>query len=56
MHFMNPVPVMEPGTIRGITDDATFEQIVAIVETLGKTSAWRKISWLYRQPDFAADD
>jgi 3-hydroxybutyryl-CoA dehydrogenase len=40
MHFMNPVPVMElVEIIRGIaTDDATFEQIVAIVETLGKTS------------------
>ena len=40
MHFMNPVPVMElVEIIRGIaTDDATFEQIIAIVETLGKTS------------------
>ena len=40
MHFMNPVPVMElVEIIRGIaTDDATFEQIVSIVETLGKTS------------------
>jgi 3-hydroxybutyryl-CoA dehydrogenase len=40
MHFMNPVPVMElVEIIRGIaTDDATYEQTVAIVESLNKTS------------------
>ena len=40
MHFMNPVPVMElVEIIRGIaTDDATYEQTIAIVESLNKTS------------------
>jgi 3-hydroxybutyryl-CoA dehydrogenase len=40
MHFMNPVPVMElVEIIRGIaTDNETYEKIVAIVDSLGKTS------------------
>ncbi|MDC0131424.1 3-hydroxybutyryl-CoA dehydrogenase [Alphaproteobacteria bacterium] len=40
MHFMNPVPVMElVEVIRGIaTDNETYEKIVTIVDSLGKTS------------------
>ena len=40
-HFMNPVPVMQlVELIRGIaTDDATYQQLLAVVEKLGKTSA-----------------
>ena len=40
MHFMNPVPVMElVEVIRGIaTDSETYEKIVTIVDSLGKTS------------------
>ncbi|KFI33533.1 3-hydroxybutyryl-CoA dehydrogenase [Haematobacter missouriensis] len=41
LHFMNPVPVMQlVELIRGIaTDDETFETMLAIVESLGKTAA-----------------
>ena len=41
LHFMNPVPVMQlVELIRGIaTDDETFETMVAIVDSLGKTAA-----------------
>ena len=40
-HFMNPVPVMQlVELIRGIaTDDATYQDLLAVVEKLGKTSA-----------------
>lgn len=40
-HFMNPVPVMQlVELIRGIaTDDVTYQQLLAVVEKLGKTSA-----------------
>ncbi|MDB2668380.1 3-hydroxybutyryl-CoA dehydrogenase [Alphaproteobacteria bacterium] len=40
MHFMNPVPIMElVEVIRGIaTDNETYEKIVTIVDSLGKTS------------------
>jgi 3-hydroxybutyryl-CoA dehydrogenase len=41
MHFMNPVPMMQlVELIRGIaTDDDTFNQAKAFIETLGKTIA-----------------
>jgi 3-hydroxybutyryl-CoA dehydrogenase len=41
LHFMNPVPVMQlVEIIRGIaTDQATYETVLAVVESLGKTSA-----------------
>ncbi len=41
LHFMNPVPVMKlVELIRGIaTDDATYQQLLALVSTLGKTAA-----------------
>ena len=41
LHFMNPVPVMNlVELIRGIaTDEATFETMRGIVDTLGKTAA-----------------
>ncbi len=40
-HFMNPVPVMQlVELIRGIaTDEATYRELHAVVEKLGKTSA-----------------
>lgn len=40
-HFMNPVPVMQlVELIRGIaTDDATYQILLKVVETLGKTAA-----------------
>ena len=40
-HFMNPVPVMQlVELIRGIaTDDETYQELKAVVERLGKTSA-----------------
>ena len=40
-HFMNPVPVMQlVELIRGIaTDEATYSELHAVVEKLGKTSA-----------------
>lgn len=40
-HFMNPVPAMQlVELIRGIaTDDATYQNLLAVVEKLGKTSA-----------------
>ena len=40
MHFMNPVPVMQlVEVIRGIvTDDATFDAVMATVEKIGKTA------------------
>lgn len=40
-HFMNPVPIMQlVELIRGIaTDDATYQQLKAVVVRLGKTSA-----------------
>jgi 3-hydroxyacyl-CoA dehydrogenase (EC 1.1.1.35) len=40
-HFMNPVPVMQlVELIRGIaTDQDTYEQLLAVVEKLGKTAA-----------------
>ncbi|MGY6634330.1 MAG: 3-hydroxybutyryl-CoA dehydrogenase [Alkalilacustris sp.] len=40
-HFMNPVPVMQlVELIRGIaTDQATYETLLGVVETLGKTAA-----------------
>lgn len=40
-HFMNPVPVMQlVELIRGIaTDKETFETLLAVVESLGKTAA-----------------
>ena len=40
-HFMNPVPVMQlVELIRGIaTDEATYQTLHAVVETLGKTAA-----------------
>ena len=40
-HFMNPVPVMQlVELIRGIaTDDDTYQQMLKVVETLGKTAA-----------------
>ena len=40
-HFMNPVPVMQlVELIRGIaTDDATYQTLLKVVETLGKTAA-----------------
>lgn len=41
VHFMNPVPVMKlVELIRGIaTDDATYQEMLAIVGKLGKTAA-----------------
>lgn len=41
-HFMNPVPVMKlVELIRGIaTDDATFKTVSALVDKLGKTTAF----------------
>ena len=41
LHFMNPVPVMQlVEIIRGIaTDQATYETVLSVVESLGKTSA-----------------
>ena len=41
MHFMNPVPVMKlVELIRGIaTDDETFQEIRALTERMGKTTA-----------------
>ncbi|MDV7142413.1 3-hydroxybutyryl-CoA dehydrogenase [Tropicimonas sp. TH_r6] len=41
LHFMNPVPVMKlVELIRGIaTDDATYQTLLALVGTLGKTAA-----------------
>ena len=41
LHFMNPVPVMQlVELIRGIaTDDATFQTMQKVVDTLGKTVA-----------------
>ncbi|MCB1375961.1 MAG: 3-hydroxybutyryl-CoA dehydrogenase, partial [Rhodobacteraceae bacterium] len=40
-HFMNPVPVMQlVELIRGIaTDQATYDTLLGVVETLGKTAA-----------------
>jgi 3-hydroxybutyryl-CoA dehydrogenase len=40
-HFMNPVPVMQlVELIRGIaTDETTYQTLLGVVETLGKTSA-----------------
>ena len=40
-HFMNPVPVMQlVELIRGIaTDDATYQSMLKVVESLGKTAA-----------------
>lgn len=40
-HFMNPVPVMQlVELIRGIaTDDETYQTLLAVVESLGKTAA-----------------
>ena len=40
MHFMNPVPVMQlVEIIRGIaTSDASFETVMGVVKTLGKTA------------------
>ena len=40
-HFMNPVPVMQlVELIRGIaTDEATYQTLLKVVETLGKTAA-----------------
>ncbi|MDA8585625.1 3-hydroxybutyryl-CoA dehydrogenase [Rhodobacteraceae bacterium] len=40
-HFMNPVPIMQlVELIRGIaTDDPTYQELKAVVERLGKTSA-----------------
>ena len=40
MHFMNPVPVMQlVEVIRGIaTSDASFETVMGVVKTLGKTA------------------
>ncbi|WP_116086097.1 3-hydroxybutyryl-CoA dehydrogenase [Tropicimonas sp. IMCC34011] len=40
-HFMNPVPVMQlVELIRGIaTDEATYETLLGVVESLGKTAA-----------------
>nr|WP_212523717.1 3-hydroxybutyryl-CoA dehydrogenase [Actibacterium sp. MT2.3-13A] len=40
-HFMNPVPVMQlVELIRGIaTDDATYQTLLKVVESLGKTAA-----------------
>jgi len=41
LHFMNPVPVMQlVEIIRGIaTDDPTYQEMLRIIATLGKTSA-----------------
>ncbi len=41
LHFMNPVPVMQlVEIIRGIaTDDATYQEMLAIIAKIGKTSA-----------------
>lgn len=41
LHFMNPVPVMQlVELIRGIaTDDATYQTMLKVVESLGKTAA-----------------
>ncbi len=41
MHFMNPVPVMQlVELIRGIaTDDVTYQTLLGVIETLGKTPA-----------------
>jgi 3-hydroxybutyryl-CoA dehydrogenase len=40
MHFMNPVPVMKlVEVIRGIaTSDSTYEKVLALSESLGKTA------------------
>ncbi|MFD2172791.1 3-hydroxybutyryl-CoA dehydrogenase [Rhodobacter lacus] len=41
VHFMNPVPVMQlVELIRGIaTDEATYNELIGVIETLGKTPA-----------------
>lgn len=41
VHFMNPVPIMQlVELIRGIaTDEATFKQLLDVVEKIGKTAA-----------------